>query len=243
MLSSILSLCILLSLFTPAPFDRISGVQVADAQQIENSIERFYADGEYEKALAAGEVLLALQEPTGKVNPALLVKLANLYRVTGQVDKAETAFKKAISGFENLGNPRGLGLGAALERYGCFLQRNKSKTLAADVQRRALSIIAPVPDDFKPRPVSGMVRPGQKIDTPQPKYPKDARQRHVGGAVTVVVLIDETGKPLSACTELGDESLAVASEDAAFRARFTPTTLDNVPVRVNGKVTYNFVAK
>ena len=54
---------------------------------------------------------------------------------------------------------------------------------------------------------------------PKPVYPAQADKMGITGSVTVLVLIDETGKPLMAWTETGPEILAVSAEDAAFKAR------------------------
>jgi hypothetical protein len=57
----------------------------------------------------------------------------------------------------------------------------------------------------------------------------------------VRVLIDETGKVISARAISGHPELRKASEDAASRAEFTPTTLAGRAVKVTGSIIYNFV--
>jgi TonB family protein len=63
--------------------------------------------------------------------------------------------------------------------------------------------------------------------------------------VTVRVVVDETGKVIEA-EALGDNynfALRRAAERAAWRARFTPTLLSGVPVKVTGTIRYNFVLR
>jgi TonB family protein len=63
----------------------------------------------------------------------------------------------------------------------------------------------------------------------------------IQGAVNVQILIDESGKVISAQAVKGHALLTRAAEDAARRARFTPTRLGDQPVKVQGVITYNFL--
>lgn len=87
---------------------------------------------------------------------------------------------------------------------------------------------------------AGGVLNGKTVSLPAPDYPPSAG---VSGAVIVVVTIDETGKVIAAHAVSGPLVLRGASEQAARKARFTPTTLCGKPVKVNGSVVYNFVRR
>jgi TonB family protein len=87
---------------------------------------------------------------------------------------------------------------------------------------------------------SGGVLNGQAVDLPKPVYPQIAKNAHATGVVTVQVLIDETGKVISAQAVSGNPLLRAAAVQAAYRARFTPTYLSQQPVKVSGVITYNF---
>jgi len=87
---------------------------------------------------------------------------------------------------------------------------------------------------------SGGVLNGQAVDLPKPVYPQIAKNAHATGVVTVQVLIDETGKVVSAQAVSGHPLLKAAAAQAAYRARFTPTYLSQQPVKVSGVITYNF---
>jgi len=90
-------------------------------------------------------------------------------------------------------------------------------------------------------PLSGGVLNGRAIKLPRPSYPSEARAVGASGPVTVQVLIDETGKVISARAIAGAPELRKASEEAAMKAEFTPTKLAGQPVKVRGSIVYNFV--
>jgi TonB family protein len=82
---------------------------------------------------------------------------------------------------------------------------------------------------------------GIAINLPRPPYPPAAAAVGVQGKVDVQVTIDETGKVISAKAASGHPLLKQAAEKAAWSARFTPTLLSKVPVKVTGVIVYNFV--
>ena len=60
------------------------------------------------------------------------------------------------------------------------------------------------------------------------------------GVVTVEVILDESGKVVSAKAKDGPAILRDAAEQAAQKARFTPTKLSGQPVKVSGVIQYKF---
>jgi protein TonB len=62
----------------------------------------------------------------------------------------------------------------------------------------------------------------------------------IQGKVDVQVTIDEEGKVISARAASGHPFLRGPAETAAWKARFKPTTLSEVPVKVTGVIVYNF---
>jgi len=81
---------------------------------------------------------------------------------------------------------------------------------------------------------------GRATNLPKPIYPQTAIAVHAQGAVSVQVTIDETGKVVSARAADGHPLLRDAAVKAAWQARFSPTLLSNVPVKVTGVIVYNF---
>ena len=88
---------------------------------------------------------------------------------------------------------------------------------------------------------SSCVLNGLALSLPKPSYPPIAKQAGVQGAVNVQVLIDETGKVISAKAVSGSPLLMLAAQQAAFGARFSPTRLGDQAVKVSGVITYNFM--
>jgi protein TonB len=60
------------------------------------------------------------------------------------------------------------------------------------------------------------------------------------GEVTVNVVLDETGKVVSANASSGPAILRDAAIQAALKARFSPTKLSGQPVKVSGVINYKF---
>ena len=82
---------------------------------------------------------------------------------------------------------------------------------------------------------------GLAISLPKPNYPPLAKQIRLQGQVSVQVLVDETGRVVSAKAVNGHPLFLVEAQRAALQARFSPTKLGDQPVRVSGVITYNFV--
>jgi protein TonB len=90
------------------------------------------------------------------------------------------------------------------------------------------------------KPISGGILNGKAMSLPAPTYPEMAKRARASGLVEVEVVIDITGKVISAKATKGHSLLMQAAEQAAKQARFTPTLLSGQPVRVTGVITYNF---
>ena len=88
--------------------------------------------------------------------------------------------------------------------------------------------------------VSGGVLNGAALNLPSPVYPGSAKRMRIFGIVSVDVIVDETGKVISAQASRGPAPLRAAAVQAAMRARFSPTTLSGEPVKVAGVINYNF---
>jgi protein TonB len=99
----------------------------------------------------------------------------------------------------------------------------------------------PKPDPPKVLKVSQGVLVSKVLLLPKPNYPPIAKQMRLQGSVSIQVLIDESGKVVSAKALSGHQVLVNAAESAAMQARFSPTLLSNQPVKVSGVIIYNFV--
>jgi protein TonB len=90
------------------------------------------------------------------------------------------------------------------------------------------------------KPVSGGVLNGTAISLPQPVYPEAAKRTRTAGLVSIEVILDESGKVISATAMSGPTLLREAAVQAALRAKFSPTKLSGQPVKVSGTINYKF---
>lgn len=100
---------------------------------------------------------------------------------------------------------------------------------------------APTPKRLEIQRLPSSVITSKAISKPAPPYPTVARLTKTQGPVNVEILIDEGGNVISARAVDGPPMLRAAAEQAARRARFTPTILGGRPVKVSGVITYNFM--
>jgi TonB family protein len=109
--------------------------------------------------------------------------------------------------------------------------------------RVAIDVEPPPAPQPKPKPivVSKGVITSEALLLPKPLYPAAAKLMHIQGKVSIQILIDETGKVLSARAIDGPPLLKLTAEKAAYQARFSPTRLGDQAVKVSGLITYNFV--
>jgi TonB family protein len=115
----------------------------------------------------------------------------------------------------------------------------------AKPEARPTSPVTPPPTTSDPStdekiPTQGGFMNGKAVDLPKAVYPEEARKSRIAGQVQVQILVDETGKVVSAVATFGPEVLREAATKAAMRAKFKPTIVDGVPVKVSGILTYDF---
>jgi TonB family protein len=89
----------------------------------------------------------------------------------------------------------------------------------------------------------GGVINGKAVSLPKPAYPATAKAVSASGAVSVRVTIDEEGNVVSAEAVSGHPLLRAVAVDAAKRAKFKPTMLSGMAVKVSGIIIYNFLPR
>jgi len=122
------------------------------------------------------------------------------------------------------------------------LPANELRGAVDDAARKVLVGSSDPPPAPRPlmKPVSGGVLNGKALSLPAPNYPESARRMHLGGLVEVEVVVDENGKVVAARALAGPASLRDVAVQAAYRARFSPTKLSGQPVKISGRINYNF---
>ena len=124
---------------------------------------------------------------------------------------------------------------------------SRGNTTGEGEPRPNVVLVDPPPPPTPPQPpakkivISKKVMNSEALSLPKPVYPALAIQIRQQGTVNVQVLIDETGRVISAQPVAGPPLLLAEAKKAALRARFSPTTIGEQPVKVSGVITYNFV--
>lgn len=73
-----------------------------------------------------------------------------------------------------------------------------------------------------------------------PTYPQKPKDKRIEGRVEVEVLVNEDGEIIFANPLSGPEELWAESVKAAVGTRFTPSTLSGEPVKITGRLIYDF---
>ncbi len=97
------------------------------------------------------------------------------------------------------------------------------------------------PANSQPSNVNLGVMNSRASSLAKPSYPPVAKQMGASGQVVVQILVDESGKVVSAKAVSGHNLLRSSAENAARQSRFNPVKIDDKPVRANGTVVYNFI--
>lgn len=84
------------------------------------------------------------------------------------------------------------------------------------------------------------VTEGGLIKRVSPKYPKEARKKHIEGAVILTGTITKDGEIADLLVVTGDQLLAQAAMDAVKNWKYRPYLLVGKPVWVKTQITVNF---
>ena len=96
------------------------------------------------------------------------------------------------------------------------------------------------PDERRRGPVISGVLNMKILNDVLPTYPQKAKDKDIQGRVEVQLLINEDGEVIFANPLSGPEDLWAESLKAAVGARFAPTTLSGEPVKITGRVIFDF---
>ena len=139
--------------------------------------------------------------------------------------------------------PENPGRNVSSDDSGCGLCPGSDNKLNQEQEKEPELVVKPSP---KPSPKNlppkslGVVN-GIATYLAKPPYPPSARALRITDSVSVQVLIDETGKVVSASAVSGNLLLRSVSENAARQSKFSPTYLSNQPVKVTGVIVYKFI--
>jgi TonB family protein len=200
------------------------------------------AEDLYQRALQIREKVYGPRHAAVKQS---IFNLAEFYQLIGNYKKADPLYQKLVSLSEDTsGGSENAQLAEALDRYACLMRKTGRRVEAEQLEARAYRPPKPAsaPSAQADDNEEGVLN-GRALSLPKPSYPADARAAGVSGTVSVRVTIDETGKVLRACGIRGHALLVRQSEIAAYGAKFAPTLLKGVPVKVTGIINYNYVRR
>lgn len=88
---------------------------------------------------------------------------------------------------------------------------------------------------------AGLVPDKNLLAKPKPIYPESAKAKDISGSVFVLVKTDTEGNVASATISSGPPLLQRAALEAARQARFYPTKLSGVAIKVYALLRYDFI--
>jgi tetratricopeptide (TPR) repeat protein len=227
-------------------YERVYGVDDAKITTVLDRLAlNYYALGQVGETEKAFQRALAVRKKAlGVKSNAVahsLYHLAEFYQFQGQYKQAEPLYEQLIEIRKEIKASSDKQV-EALDRYACLLRKQKRKDEAEQVEARSFSI--QTPDYNQPgAQVEGGIVNGKALNLVQPHYPAEAISSRATGKVTVRITISQTGSVLRACAIEGPPVFYKQSESAAMRSKFSATLLSGKPVRVNGLIIYNFMAR
>jgi TonB family protein len=181
------------------------------------------------------------------IRETLIARISESTRPPAEISAAAPAIREMPPGPVVLGdgnsdaNPFGTSNGPLTPGLNSSGERGNGTLVKIDDHDKPPPLrVEPTPQPKKPIFNKGSLISSQAISLPKPPYPRIAREAGVSGTVTVQILLDETGKVISARAVSGHPLLKAAAEKAAYQARFSPTILTGQAVKVSGIITYNF---
>ena len=186
------------------------------------------------------------EKVSGKDSPDTaksLLKLAQLYQIIGNYDKAAPLLLRALDIKTKKSGKIDDESQEVYDAAYCTLSKLNREDEQKQLRER---FYPPVPDanptgNNRAKIINGGIINGKAIYLPKPAYPVEAREKRASGTVSVQVLINEDGKVIFACAVSGAKELHQTSEAAAYQSKFSPTLLKGQPVKVSGIITYNFI--
>ena len=192
------------------------------------------AEENCKRALAIKEDALGPKHP--EVAHSLYM-LGEQYRLRRYYRRAAPFYSRAIAIYAELPDNPNLPVRTVYDGFTCLSHESNDKELVDELHLILKKYVRPVSKDVVEE---SRILNGRALYIPKPEYPLAIAAREEG-MVLVKVLIDETGKVVSASDLCqGPPGLSRLAVNAARMARFTPTKLSGKPVRVYGQIIYDF---
>lgn len=189
------------------------------------------AEKKLTKALALSEKIYGTN---AKETADVLYSLAQVYRVSGQYEKALPLILRSID--INEGKNKNDVSPEMLVTTMCMMNTIGKQDEAKELVNRFSTKVGNDESMTKDGTVIAGIKISEKATfLPSPQLPKGKR---VEGETTVQVLVNEKGNVVFACSVSGPKELYETSEAAAFATKFEPTIVSGKPVKVMGYLKY-----
>lgn len=197
-----------------------------------------YGYGDTGKAKSSLQRALEIREKTlgpesDEVGTTLYL-IGQFHQKLGDASKAVEFYERAIQIKEKSSAQDPLALRELLEKCWCALTQLGKRSEAQAIRERTFKLM--VAQQLRPN----LVLQGSAVFRAEPHYPPAARKERISGTVIVEVTVNETGNVITTRAICGPDLLVPAAVEAARQWRFAPTTLDGVPIKVIGTITFNF---
>lgn len=224
---------------------KVDAALLADALEAVGIIrapgELLRIEGIFEEALEWRE---KAHGPDAAKTATPLVQLANINFWRRDYKKAASLYSRALKNLASSASPNTEDVTFVFFRTECSYRKASMTEKFAEIRSLYESGAKYTPGEpRKAKLINGGVVNGKALHLEKPVWPAEARSSPIAeGSVGVEILINEHGKVISACGVQSDTHIALveASEIAAYKSTFSPTTLAGQPVKVTGRIHYNF---
>lgn len=171
-----------------------------------------------------------------------LFMLAEQHRSRGNADLAAPLYLRALSIYGELSAERSPRFEQVYDGFTCLCHQTQKPELFEQLKSIDKRYPA-IPKDPAVQKEDRILN-GRALSLPKPDYPPEARRNGEEGMVLVKVMVDETGKVISAYDMCqGPPAISYSSVKAAKSARFAPTKLSGIPIKTHGYLYYRFVIR
>lgn len=227
-----------------------------EAEKLNESVVKFYAEGKYKEALPLAERVLALYEKAVGDEHVLignaLNNLAVIRLALKDFGKAEPILERILARREKEQTQTSATTMSMLVAYGCLAtvrgakKRSQTQPVINRINAILLEDASLVGGQTPPEKPGGDSAADFFFIKAAPSYPREALSRRLQGGVLLMVEIDERGKIVSAeplpCW-MEQNLLAKAALDAALSSQAKPVLIGCKPIKVKLLVSYYFVIK
>jgi TonB family protein len=233
---------------TPAPAAAPQNAELAEAVRLIEESDALARRGKFDDALPPAGRAVALRErvlgPDHVLVGDALGNVAALLYAKRKHKEAEVVLRRQLAIYEKAPAGEAGRAAAPLHLYLCVLHDAKrwdeQTALKQRIFRLENGFDVPARGARDASSPAGEVLPGRAIYKPAPRYPPEARQRRVTGAVLMKVAVDETGATTEVTALCGPRELRASAVRAASQNRYEPFSVGGRPVAVKGFITYHF---